>query len=225
MAEALVVLSGGQDSTTCMYWALSTWGKGNVEAVSFNYGQRHVIELECAATIAHKAGVPHIVLPADTFGALGGSALVGSVGSFHDQDKTNSNLPASFVPGRNLIFLTFAGALAYQKKIRNLVTGVAQTDYSGYPDCRKNTLDALETALCLGMEWDFKIHTPLMDMSKAETVAFAIKYGALEALADSHTCYEGQYPPCGHCPSCKLRAKGFEEAGIPDPIFCRMNKG
>jgi 7-cyano-7-deazaguanine synthase len=131
-------------------------------------------------------------------------------------------LPTTFVPGRNLIFLTFAAAFAYQKGIGNLVTGVAQTDYSGYPDCREKTLKALETAIQLGMEYEVQIHTPLMFMSKAETVQLAQQCGAMEALAHSHTCYRGEQPPCGHCPACELRAKGFKEAGLPDPLVERF---
>ena len=224
MTRALVVLSGGQDSTTCLYWAISKWGKGQVEAVSFDYGQRHRIELDCAATIARKAGIPLTLLPIDTLRALGGSSLVGNAGPVAGQDATNPHLPASFVPGRNLVFLTFAAALAYQKQIHHLVTGVAQTDYSGYPDCRKGTLDALEQALQLGMEWELHIHTPLMFMTKGETVSLAIQQGSLEALADSHTCYEGVYPPCGKCASCLLRAKGFQEVGIADPLLTRTQQ-
>ncbi len=220
MTQALVVLSGGQDSTTCLYWALAEWGPGNVEAVSFDYGQRHRIELESSASIAKKAGVPHTILPINTFRALGGSALVGD-GDVNGQDATNPHLPASFVPGRNLVFLTFAAALAYQKGIHNLVTGVAEADFSGYPDCRQNTLTALAFTLGLGMEWVINIYAPLMTLSKADTVRLAIQLGALEALADSHTCYEGTFPPCSQCPACLLRAKGFEEAGIADPLLDR----
>jgi 7-cyano-7-deazaguanine synthase len=117
-----------------------------------------------------------------------------------------------------VIFLTYAAALAYQRGIRHLVTGVAQTDYSGYPDCRKATITSIEKTINLGMETDIRIHTPLMHLSKAETVELARDVGALDAMADTHTCYNGQRPPCGGCPACVLRAKGFEEAGIPDPL-------
>ncbi len=220
MTQALVVLSGGQDSTTCLYWSLEKWGSGNVFALSFDYGQRHRIELECAATIAKKAGVPHTILPIDTFRVLGASALIGD-GDVNGHDATNPHLPASFVPGRNLVFMTLAAALAYQKGIHNLVTGVAEADFSGYPDCRQNTLNALAFTLGLGMEWDIRIHAPLMTLTKADTVRLVIQLGGLEALADSHTCYEGFRPPCGKCPACLLRAKGFEEAGIPDPLLDR----
>ncbi|GGY21671.1 7-cyano-7-deazaguanine synthase QueC [Paludibacterium paludis] len=221
--KALVVLSGGQDSTTCLYWALQRFGAGNVEAVTFDYGQRHRIELDCARDIATMAGVVQHVLPIDTFAAIGGNALTDSGiepedGVRADHDKT---LPNTFVPGRNLVFLTFAAALAYTRGIRHLVTGVAQTDYSGYPDCREDTLKALEVAIRLGMETRLEIHAPLMYLSKAETVFLARDVGALGALAHSHTCYNGEQPPCGHCASCLLRAKGFAEAGIPDPLVER----
>ncbi|MGK5094032.1 7-cyano-7-deazaguanine synthase QueC [Deltaproteobacteria bacterium TL4] len=219
MNEALVVLSGGQDSTTCLYWALSKFEK--VRTVTFDYGQRHRAELASAQKISEIAGVPTQVLPINTFNALGGNALTGA-----EDVKTqlNSNgLPNTFVPGRNLIFLTFAAAYAYQYKIQNLVTGICQTDYSGYPDCRQNTVSALELAVNLGMESQIKIHTPLMWMTKAETILLAQELGALDALSWSHTCYNGAFPPCGQCPACQLRAKGFQEAGIPDPLFSRKS--
>lgn len=217
---ALVVLSGGQDSTTCLYWAIDKYGVENVSSVTFDYGQRHVIELSCAAQIAKIAGVPNIVLPIDTFSAIGGTALTDEIDV--PQAVKEGELPITFVPGRNLIFLTYAAAYAYKLGIRNLVTGVAQTDYSGYPDCRENTLNALEAAIQLGMEYEIKIHTPLMYMTKAETVRLADKVGALDALSYSHTCYRGEQPPCGQCPACELRAKGFLEAGISDPLVERF---
>lgn len=223
--KALVVLSGGQDSTTTLFWALAKFGVGNVEALSFAYGQRHSIELECAKTIAKMAGVEHTILPINTFAALGGSALIGDGGDVNGKDATNPALPSSYVPARNVIFLTFAAAYAYQRGIHHLVTGTAQTDFSGYPDCRRTTLDALEVALRLGMEWEIHIHTPLMFISKAETVKLAIELGALQAMAYSHTCYNGSVPPCGTCPACKLRAKGFQEAGIEDPLITRTTRG
>ncbi|HOB63076.1 MAG TPA: 7-cyano-7-deazaguanine synthase QueC [Candidatus Competibacteraceae bacterium] len=222
MSTALVVLSGGQDSTTCLYWALARFGAGQVSAVTFDYGQRHRIELDCAARVAAHAAVPHTVLPIDTFAALGGNALTDTGVAVQAGVDAHTQLPNTFVPGRNLIFLTFAAALAYQRDIHHLVTGVAQTDYSGYPDCRQTTLQALEQALRLGMEYELTLHTPLMFKSKAETVLMARDLGALPALADTHTCYQGQQPPCGTCPACLLRAKGFAEAGIADPLVERF---
>ncbi|MCB1921071.1 MAG: 7-cyano-7-deazaguanine synthase QueC [Candidatus Competibacteraceae bacterium] len=222
MERALVVLSGGQDSTTCLYWALNRFGAGHVEAVTFDYGQRHRIELDCAARVAVRAGVAQTVLPINTFAALGGNALTDANIGVRNGVDAKTGLPNTFVPGRNLIFLTFAAALAHPRGIRHLVTGVAQTDYSGYPDCRQTTLQTLERALCLGMEYELTIHTPLMFQSKADTVRLARDLGALPALADTQTCYNGIQPPCGECPACVLRAKGFAEAGIPDPLVERF---
>ena len=222
VAKAIVVLSGGQDSTTCLYWAIKEFGVDSIESVTFDYGQRHRIELDCAATIASKAGVKNTLLPIDTFNVLGGSALTDVDLDVGPELNPETQLPNTFVPGRNLIFLTYSAALAYQRGIKHLVTGVSQTDYSGYPDCREETITALEKAINLGMETDIQIHTPLMRLSKAETVELAKEVGALEAMADTHTCYNGQRPPCGECPACVLRAKGFGEAGIPDPLVTQL---
>jgi 7-cyano-7-deazaguanine synthase len=215
----LVVLSGGQDSTTCLHWAIRRFGRENVRSVTFDYGQRHRIELDCAARVAADAGVGNVRLPIDTFAALGGDALTDSQISVESQPVPETGLPNTFVPGRNLIFLTFAAAYAYQHGITHLVTGVAQTDYSGYPDCREETIDALQGSLRLGMESDVEIHTPLMHLSKKETVLLAHDLGAIPAMALTHTCYNGERPPCGACPACLLRAKGFAEAGISDPLL------
>lgn len=216
--KALVVLSGGQDSTTCLYWAIHRFGRANVETVTFDYGQRHRIEIDCAEAIALQAGVSHQLLPIDTFTALGGNALVDGALAVGEAADNAPALPNTFVPGRNLIFLTFAAALAWRKGIDHLVTGVAQTDYSGYPDCREATLQSLQTTLGLGMERDFVIHTPLMNLSKKQTVELACQLDALKAMALTHTCYNGRRPPCGSCPACELRAKGFAEAGVEDPL-------
>ena len=224
MATALIVLSGGQDSTTCLYWALDRFGAGHVAAVTFDYGQRHRIELDCATRVAARAAVPHTVLPINTFAALGGNALTDPGIVVQTGVEARTQLPNTFVPGRNLIFLTFAAALAYQREIHHLVAGVAQTDYSGYPDCRQATLQALEQALRLGLDYDLTLHAPLMFQSKADTVRLARDLGALPALADTHTCYCGQQPPCGECPACMLRARGFAEAGIPDPLVERFRE-
>lgn len=224
---ALVVFSGGQDSTTCLHWALETFA--SVEAVFFDYGQRHASEERAAQTIAWRLGIPLRRFKLDFFRELGGNALTDN--SMAISAETGSHgLPNTFVPGRNLLFLTQAASYAYTRDIRDVVTGVCQTDFSGYPDCRHETLRALQRALHLGLGWPernksgggvFRIHTPLMFRTKAESVALARRWGALESLAFSHTCYEGTYPPCGKCPSCLLRAKGFAEAGVADPIFAR----
>ncbi len=217
-ATALVVLSGGQDSTTCLYWAIDRFGRENVSSLTFDYGQRHRIELDCARQIAEFADVPHVVLPIDTFAALGGDALTNADIPVASGVNEKTGLPNTFVPGRNLIFMTFAAAFAYPRGMTHLVTGVAQTDYSGYPDCREETMSSLQSAICLGMEAQIQIDTPLMHLSKKQTVELAIKLGALPAMALTHSCYEGQRPPCGVCPACELRARGFEEAGVQDPL-------
>jgi 7-cyano-7-deazaguanine synthase len=219
--KALVVLSGGQDSTTCLYWAIERFGLENVSSVTFDYGQRHRIELSAARDIADFVKVPNVMLPIDTFAALGGDALTDSQIPVSSGVDEASGLPNTFVPGRNLIFLTFAAAYAYQHGIAHLVTGVAETDYSGYPDCREETIQSLQTVLQNGMDSDIQIHAPLMHFSKKATVQLADELGALPAMALTHTCYNGARPPCGACPACELRAKGFEEAGIDDPLMSR----
>ena len=215
--KALVVLSGGQDSTTCLYWAIDRFGRDKVTTVTFDYGQRHRIELECARNVAAQAGVGNACVPIDTFSSLGGDALTDP--DIAVEDHESEGLPSTFVPGRNIIFLTFAAAYAYRREIDHLVTGVAQTDYSGYPDCREETMAALQETLRLGMERDFEIHAPLMHLSKKQTVELARDLGALDAMALTQTCYNGQRPPCGSCPACRLRAKGFAEAGVEDPLL------
>lgn len=217
--KALVVLSGGQDSTTCLYWAINRYGLGFVDTVTFDYGQRHHIELDCAAKVAEFAGVDNTCLPIDTLAALGGDSLTDPDIGVSSEVDADTGLPNTFVPGRNLIFLTYAAAFAYRRGIQNLVTGVAQTDYSGYPDCREDTIAALQEALRLGMESDVTVHTPLMHLSKKETVELARDLGGLPAMAYTHTCYNGERPPCGSCPACELRARGFAQAGIVDPLL------
>jgi 7-cyano-7-deazaguanine synthase len=215
--KALVILSGGQDSTTCVFWAIDRFGRQAVETLTFDYGQRHRIELTAAAAVAAHAGVRNTVLPIDTFDKIGGSALTDESVDV-PRAVVGDGLPATFVPGRNIIFLTFAAAYAWRHGIDNLVAGVAQTDYSGYPDCRRATIDALEQTLALGLERRITIHTPLMYLSKKETVLLARELNAVDALALTHTCYNGDRPPCGECAACILRARGFAEAGIPDPL-------
>ena len=217
--KALVLLSGGQDSTTCLYWAIDRFGSDSVAAISFDYGQRHRIELECAVAIAAHAGVAHVCLPIDTFASLGGDALTDRDVDVCCEVDEQTGLPNTFVPGRNLIFLTFAAAYAYQREIGHLVVGVSQTDYSGYPDCRSQTIESLQETIQFGMDSRVQIHTPLIHRSKKETVELARDLGALEAMAATHTCYNGTRPPCGECPACLLRAKGFAEAGIEDPLI------
>lgn len=221
MKSCVVVFSGGQDSTTCLFWARKYFE--TVHALTFDYGQRHRIELSAAAEICRRFGFAHTVLPVDTFRALGGNTLVDQTQDI--SGTVQGKLPDTFVPGRNLVFMTYAAAFAWQREIDDLVTGVCQTDYSGYPDCRQNTMEALETSISLGMERPFKIHTPLMFLTKAQSIHLAQEVKAMDALAYSHTCYNGNSPPCGTCPACILRAKGFQEADLPDPLLQRFHKG
>jgi 7-cyano-7-deazaguanine synthase len=218
--SCVVVFSGGQDSTTCLFWARQRFER--IEALTFDYGQRHRIELDASREICSRFGFSQTILPVNTFQALGGNSLVDK--EIEVRGSGLGNLPDSFVPGRNLVFMTYAAAFAWQRGIKDLVTGVCQTDYSGYPDCRQNTMEALEKVVSLGMESTFKIHTPLMFLTKAQSIHLAQEVGALDALAYSHTCYNGQCPPCGTCPACLLRAKGFADAGLPDPLVQRTTK-
>ena len=215
-SSALVLFSGGQDSTTCLYWATARFEQ--VAAIGFDYGQKHRVELEQAARIAEMAAVPLTVY--DITGTLQGSAL-----TEHDKDlsrphERDPDLPASFVPGRNALFLTLAAGHAYNLGIADLVGGMCQTDYSGYPDCRRVFIDAIQTALSLAMAVDFRIHTPLMYLTKAETWKLANDLGVLDIVRDfSHTDYNGDrttYNEWGYGkldnPASILRAKGYEEA-------------
>jgi len=216
--RALVLISGGQDSATCL--ALATREYSEVHTVTFDYGQRHRRELNCSKTLSELAGVKsHTTLTIDTLKQLGGSSLMDhgtSVDGTHDRDKT---LPATFVPGRNLVFLTLAAAKAYQLGIDNLITGVCQTDYSGYPDCRNTSIKSIQVAISLCFGKDINIHTPLMWKTKAETIQIMQSLGKIDWYKYSHTCYQGQYPPCGVCPACSIRAEGFRVAGVEDPLL------
>lgn len=217
--SCIVLLSGGQDSTTCLFWAKQNFQ--HAVALNIYYGQRHAIELESAKKIAYLAGVDYHEVKTDIFQNIGDSALISS-GNISSSHRSSNELPASFVPGRNILFLTIAAAFAYKWQIQDIVTGVCQTDFSGYPDCRDNTIKSLQVTLSLALDAPLIIHTPLMWLTKAESVLMAANIpGCAEALKWSHTCYEGQYPPCGKCPACLLRAKGFAEAGINDPIYER----
>ena len=223
-AQVLVVLSGGQDSATCLAWAKARFDR--LYAITFDYGQRHRVEVEAAKAIAAMAGViKHRIIPVSSLAALGGTAMLADSAPAAGQqvgDPADHGLPNTFVPGRNLLFLTLAAAWAYQLALTDLVTGVCQTDYSGYPDCRESTMQSLQATIRAGMEHDIIIHTPLMHLTKAKSVRLAVEVGALDLLAHSHTCYNGQVPPCWVCPACQLRAKGFAEAGIADPLLVRL---
>ncbi|MBL6076797.1 7-cyano-7-deazaguanine synthase QueC [Belnapia sp. T18] len=222
---ALVLFSGGQDSATCLAWALTRFA--HVETIGFDYGQRHRVELEVRQTFrtrllhenpgwAAKLGEDHL-LALDALRAVSDTALTRETAIAMQTD----GLPNTFVPGRNLLFLTFAAALAYRRGLRHLVAGMCETDYSGYPDCRDDTLKALQVALNLGMDRRFVLHTPLMWRDKAATWALAARLGGaplVEAIRlDTHSCYLGDRSRlhdwghgCGTCPACDLRRKGWE---------------
>ena len=223
--RALVLFSGGQDSATCLAWALERFSC--VETIGFDYGQRHRVELECRATFratvsrcfpqwASRIGEDH-VLRIDTFAGLSDTALTSDVEIAMRAD----GLPNTFVPGRNLLFVTYAAALAYRRGLRHLIAGMCETDYSGYPDCRDDTLKALQVALTLGMDQRFVLHTPLMWLDKATTWDLAQTLGGDELvnaiIDETHTCYLGdrshRHPwgfGCGRCPACDLRRTGWE---------------
>jgi 7-cyano-7-deazaguanine synthase len=223
-SRALVLFSGGQDSTVALAWALERFAA--VETVGFDYGQRHRIELEARLTIrdklpaldetyAERLGPDHL-LDLTTLGRISDTALT----SESEIAFAESGLPTTFVPGRNLIFLSFAAALAYRRDCRHIVLGVCETDYSGYPDCRDDTIKAMQVALGLGLDRRLVLHTPLMWRDKAQTFALARRLGGQALLdlvvEDSHSCYLGDRSRrhawgygCGHCPACDLRSRGF----------------
>lgn len=208
--KALVVFSGGQDSTTCLFWALKEFDQ--VEALCFDYGQRHHIELEAARSIAAAAGVPFTLLKLDLLKQITHNSLTDS-GMEVDEHKPDNQPPNTLVEGRNMLFLTFAAIFAKGKGIPNLVTGVGQADYSGYPDCRDEFIRSLNQTLNLSMDYNFTLHTPLMWKSKQDIWALTDELGVFELVRNQTvTCYNGiMGDGCGHCPSCQLRRKGLEE--------------
>ncbi|CDD82829.1 7-cyano-7-deazaguanine synthase QueC [Bacteroides sp. Marseille-P3684] len=208
--KALVVFSGGQDSTTCLFWAKKQFRE--VHALSFIYGQKHVKEVELARAIAAKAGVHFDVMDVSFIGKLGHNSLTDTTMTM-DAEKPADGVPNTFVPGRNLFFLSIAAVYARERGIRHLVTGVSQTDFSGYPDCRDNFIRSLNVTLNLAMEEQFVIHTPLMWIDKAATWALADELGVLDLVRnETLTCYNGiPGDGCGHCPACKLRREGLEK--------------
>lgn len=207
--SALVCLSGGQDSTTCLYWALKHFT--HVEAVCFSYGQKHALEVEVARRIAEKAGVAFSLLDLSLLGQMTHNALT-DASVVMDKEKPADALPNTFVPGRNMLFLTLAAVKAYEKGIRNLVTGVSQTDFSGYPDCRDTFIRSLNVSLNLAMESQFVIHTPLMWLDKEQEWKLADELGVFDIVRnETLTCYNGVMADgCGECPACKLRRAGLE---------------
>jgi len=211
--SVLVLLSGGQDSTTCL--ALACHQYDQVETICFDYGQRHHIEIEKAKALAKHAQVSFRIIKLDLLKTLTANALTRD-----DIDITQNKgeLPSTFVPGRNQLFLTVASIYAYTLGITDLMTGVCQTDYSGYPDCRETFIKSMQETRALAMDTPFKIKTPLMYKTKAETVQLMKTLGKLDWYALSHTCYEGKIPACGTCPACRLRLKGFQDAKLQDPL-------
>jgi 7-cyano-7-deazaguanine synthase len=223
--SALVLFSGGQDSATCLAWALDTFG--HVETVGFDYGQRHLIELDMRLPVrdamaalsplwASRLGEDHI-LPLATLGALSETSLTREQAIVME----TGGLPSTFVPGRNLLFFTYAAALAFRRGARHLVGGMCETDYSGYPDCRDDTLKALQVALSLGMDRRLVLHTPLMWLDKAATWRMAEGLGGTDLVnlivEGTHSCYLGDHTHrhewgygCGSCPACDLRAAGWQ---------------
>lgn len=207
---ALVVFSGGQDSTTCLFWAKKHFKK--VYALSFIYGQKHVKEVELARNIAEKAEVEFDVMDVSFIGHLGRNSLTDT--SIHmDEEKPADSFPNTFVPGRNLFFLSIAAVYAREHGVNHIVTGVSQTDFSGYPDCRDSFIKSLNVTLNLAMDEQFVLHTPLMWIDKAQTWALADRLGVLGLIRhETLTCYNGiPGDGCGHCPSCKLRREGLEK--------------
>jgi 7-cyano-7-deazaguanine synthase len=205
--KAVVVFSGGQDSTTCLFWAMQHFAE--VETVTFDYGQRHKLEIECAAAIAKELGVKHTVLDMSLLNQLAPNALTRSDVAITQQE---GELPSTFVDGRNLLFLSFAAVLAKQIGAKHIVTGVCETDFSGYPDCRDVFVKSLNVTLNLAMDYQFVIHTPLMWINKAETWKLADELGAFEFIREKTlTCYNGIIGDgCGECPACKLRKAGLD---------------
>lgn len=205
--KAIVVFSGGQDSTTCLFWALRNFKE--VEAVTFDYNQRHRLEIEVANEIAKELGVKHHILDMSLLNQLAPNALTRD--DIEVKAGEDGELPNTFVPGRNLLFLSFAGVLASQVGAKHIITGVCETDFSGYPDCRDIFVKSLNVTLNLSMDQTFVIHTPLMWINKAETWKLADELGALDFVRErTLTCYNGIIADgCGECPACKLRKAGL----------------
>ncbi|MBO8485946.1 MAG: 7-cyano-7-deazaguanine synthase QueC [Bacteroidetes bacterium] len=208
--KALVVFSGGQDSSTCLFWALKHFSK--VHTITFSYGQRHALEVDMARRLAEKAGVDFHLVDAPLIGTLGANSLTAPSVSM-DEEKPEGTFPNTFVPGRNLFFLSIAAVYAREHGIKNIVTGVSQTDFSGYPDCRDSFVRSLNVTLNLAMDGQFVIHTPLMWLDKAQTWALADSLGVLDIIRnETLTCYNGiPGDGCGHCPACTLRNAGLKK--------------
>ena len=208
---ALVCFSGGQDSTTCLFWAKKHFKR--VEAVCFTYGQKHALETEIARQIAEEANVPFQLLDVSLISQLDTHCSLTNNAIAMDQEKPADNYPNTFVPGRNMVFLTFAAILARSKGIFHLVTGVSEADFSGYPDCRDTFIRSLNVTLNLAMDEQFVIHTPLMNKNKCEVWELSDELGVFDLVRTrTLTCYNGIVADgCGHCPACLRRKRGLEE--------------
>ncbi|WP_436878552.1 7-cyano-7-deazaguanine synthase QueC [Mammaliicoccus sciuri] len=206
--KAVVVFSGGQDSTTCLFYAKKHFKE--VELVTFQYGQRHDLEIKVAEDIAKEQGLKHHILDMSLLSQLSPNALTDH--SMQIENDENG-IPNTFVPARNLLFLSFAGALAYQIGAKHIITGACETDFSGYPDCRDSFIKSMNLSLNLSMDKDFVIHTPLMWLNKKETWALSDQLGALDYVREKTlTCYNGVMSDgCGECPACKLRKQGLDQ--------------
>lgn len=212
MKKALVVLSGGQDSTTCLFWAIKKFGRENVSAVGFDYGQRHKKELSCAEEICAGEGIAFEIIPTPIINQLSASSLT-RMDIPVEEKKPDDAPPNSFVEGRNLLFLSYAAIYAKTHGITELVTGVCETDFSGYPDCRDIFIKSLNVTLNLAMDYNFVIHTPLMWLDKAATWEMADELGVIDTIyKKTLTCYNGVVGEgCGKCPACFLRRRGYEQ--------------
>ena len=207
--KAIVIFSGGQDSTTCLIQAITEYGVENVEVISFQYGQRHAIELEKAKWIAQDLGVQQTLIDMSVIKAITHNALMDESVEIK---KKSDDMPNTFVDGRNALFLLYAAIYAKGKGISDIITGVCETDFSGYPDCRDVFIKSMNVTLNLAMDYRFNLKTPLMYLNKAQTWQLADELGALDYIRrHTHTCYEGVEGGCGKCPSCILRNKGLAE--------------
>ena len=209
MTQALVVFSGGQDSTTCLFQAMQQYGAENVQAITFAYGQRHGIELERAASIARELGIRQTVLDLSLITAITHNALTDAQAAIETDAQ---GMPNTFVDGRNALFLLYAAIYAKSQNIRDIFIGVCETDFSGYPDCRQIFVQSMNVTLNLAMAYDFRLHTPLMYLTKKQTWALADELGVLDYIRmRTHTCYLGVDGGCHECPSCVLRERGLAE--------------
>jgi len=217
MKSALLLFSGGQDSTTALVWARQRFDK--VSAISFDFGQTHTIELESAKSIAEHYNIPHTTLSISSlYAEVSSCSLLKKEGMLPVSSEEKEGIPDTFVPGRNLLFLNIAAIHAFAHGISDIIIGVSEVDYSGYPDCREGFLQSAEKSISLAFDQKFHIHAPFLHCSKAEEIQLLQKAGELDILKKTHTCYRGERPPCGQCDACRLRAEAFLEAGAEDPL-------